>query len=137
PAVFSANGSGKGQAAVLNQDGTPNSPKNPAPKGSVISIYCTGLGAVNLPAGDGGINTVGTSLPVGQVLGDVGGYSADVLFAGGAPGQVFGVFQVNARVPMQPPSGPDLPVLVFVDGAGAPAAGFGDLGIGTVTVAIK
>jgi hypothetical protein len=38
---------------------------------------------------------------------------------------------------MQPPSGPYVPVLVFVDGAGAPAAGFGDLGVGTVTEAIK
>lgn len=137
PAVFSLNGSGKGQAAVLNQDGTPNSPNNPAPKGSVISIFCTGLGTVTGSSGDGNFNTSGVSMPAGQLLVDVGGWPAEVLFAGGAPGEVFGVFQINARVPPQPSSGPNVPVEVLVDGAGALPAGFGDLGLGTVTVAIK
>ena len=48
PGVFTFGGLGMGQAAVLNYDATAgysiNSAKNPAPKGSTISLYATGLG---------------------------------------------------------------------------------------------
>lgn len=114
PAVFSQDGSGTGQAAVLNQDGTPNSPMKPAEKGSIISLFCTGLGPSS-SFGDGSINQGGLPRPTGNVLVSIGGYSADVLFAGGAPGLVAGVFQVNARVPQQAPSGPRDTVFISVD----------------------
>ncbi|MFN0166508.1 MAG: SBBP repeat-containing protein, partial [Bryobacteraceae bacterium] len=115
PAVFSSDGTGRGQAAVVNEDGSVNSPGNPARKGSVVAIYATGLGPVNSPPEDGAINRDGFPQPEGRVLVSIGGYSAEVPFAGGAPGQVFGVFQVNARVPMQPASGEALPVIVGVE----------------------
>ncbi len=140
PAIFSQDGSGKGRAAVLNQDGSPNSPSNPAAKGSVVWIYCTGLGSVTMAPWqiqDGSINGPGPLGPAGQVHVSIGGYSADVVFAGAAPGQVFGVFQINARIPEQPASGPALPIIVIVDGAGARPAGFADVGLGTVTVAVR
>src|SRR5450759_442054 len=48
PGVFTFGGLGLGQAAVLNFDATAgysiNSAKNPAPKGSTILLYVTGLG---------------------------------------------------------------------------------------------
>ncbi len=48
PGVFTFGGLGLGQAAVLNNDATGgvsiNSAKNPAPKGSTISLYVTGMG---------------------------------------------------------------------------------------------
>jgi uncharacterized protein (TIGR03437 family) len=48
PGVFTFGGLGLGQAATLNYDATTgysiNSSKNPAPKGSTISLYVTGLG---------------------------------------------------------------------------------------------
>jgi uncharacterized protein (TIGR03437 family) len=48
PGVFTFGGLGLGQAAVLNYDATVgysiNSTKNPAPKGSTISLYVTGMG---------------------------------------------------------------------------------------------
>ena len=47
PGVFTANQSGSGQAAVLNQDFTVNSSSNPAPAGSIVSIYGTGQGQVS------------------------------------------------------------------------------------------
>jgi uncharacterized protein (TIGR03437 family) len=134
PAVFASDGSGKGQAAVLNEDGTLNSSMNPALKGSVVAIFCTGLGAVRGPAGDGYLNAGGLPTPASQIMVDFGGYPAEVVFAGGAPGQVFGVFQINARLPIQGPSGPAVQVSVLVDGNGL---GLTDLGLGKVTVAIK
>jgi uncharacterized protein (TIGR03437 family) len=48
PGVFTFGGLGLGQAAALNYDATTgysiNSSKNPAPKGSTISLYVTGMG---------------------------------------------------------------------------------------------
>ena len=48
PGIFTFGGLGLGQAAVLNYDATAgysiNSTKSPAPKGSTISLYVTGLG---------------------------------------------------------------------------------------------
>ncbi len=41
PALFTSNATGRGQSAVLNQDGSVNSPSNPASRGSVISVFMT------------------------------------------------------------------------------------------------
>lgn len=41
------------QAAVINEDGSVNSPSNPAPRGSYISIYATGQGNVPNAPPDG------------------------------------------------------------------------------------
>ena len=50
PGVFTADGSGRGQAAAVNQDGTRNGSAAPAAAGSVLSLYATGEGQT-LPAG--------------------------------------------------------------------------------------
>ena len=55
PALFSANSSGKGNGAILNQDNTPNSPANPAEKGSVVVLFGTGEGQTNPRGVDGRI----------------------------------------------------------------------------------
>jgi uncharacterized protein (TIGR03437 family) len=46
PGLYSADGSGLGQAYILNSDGTLNSPSNPAPAGSAITIFATGIGSI-------------------------------------------------------------------------------------------
>ncbi len=42
PGVFSVDGSGQGQGTILNENGSPNSPTNPAARGSIITLYATG-----------------------------------------------------------------------------------------------
>ncbi len=42
PGIFTLDGSGHGQAAVLNQDGTFNSIANPAARGSIITFFACG-----------------------------------------------------------------------------------------------
>lgn len=121
PAVFTQDGSGHGPAAVLNQDGTVNSLTNPAAKGSVIAIFCTGLGGLGA---DGTINSGGVPAPGGKVGVSIGGYSGDVLFDGGAPGQVYGVYQVNVRVPQQARSGAADQVYLYMDNANFYGASF-------------
>ncbi|HSU69720.1 MAG TPA: hypothetical protein VLJ39_22740, partial [Tepidisphaeraceae bacterium] len=101
PSIFSADYTGSGQGAILNQDGvTVNSVASPAAKGSIVSIYATGEGQTNPGGVDGQLATDATlpkpKLPV-QVW--INGKSADVLYSGTAPGQVAGLFEVNAKIP--------------------------------------
>ncbi len=79
PALFT---NSPGQAAANNQDGSINSQSNPAPRGSVISLYGTGLGLA------GADTTIVT----------VEGYSAAVLYAGPVS-EYPGLFQINLQVP--------------------------------------
>ena len=104
--IFSADSSGTGGAVVLNQDGSLNTPNQPAAPGSVVTLWATGAGQLS-PAGvDGAVvgadNPPVTALPV---LAQVGGQIADVLYSGGAPGIVEGVIQVNLRIPFASPTG--------------------------------
>jgi uncharacterized protein (TIGR03437 family) len=51
PGIFSANGKGYGQGYILNNDGTLNTPSNPAAPGDKITIYATGIGPVSFTEG--------------------------------------------------------------------------------------
>ena len=107
PSIFSANLSGSGPAAILNQDGvTPNSILAPAAKGSIVSIYATGEGQT-LPGGIDGLVLAGSNLPKPALPVSVliDGQPAEVLYAGGVSGSVSGLLQVNARIPVTASSG--------------------------------
>ena len=51
PGLFSTDGSGVGQGYILNQDGTLNSPANPAAPGDQVTIFATGAGPVSISDG--------------------------------------------------------------------------------------
>jgi len=98
-ALFTASASGKGLGAILNEDGSLNSPSNPARRGSIVVLYGTGEGQTT-PAGvDGKVATVPLPAPVLPVSVLIGGMAANVVYAGAAPQLVSGVIQINARVP--------------------------------------
>ena len=111
PGIFTVESGGGGQARAINQDGTQNGDGSitgsdkAAPKGSVIQLFASGLGAVNpaIPAG-----TVAPTSPlstvVAPVIATIGGVPATVTYAGAAPGLV-GLSQVNVMVPASAPSG--------------------------------
>lgn len=128
PAIFVADASGQG--AILNQDSSANSVKNGAAAGSVISIFATGEGQTDPDGMDGVINakTLPVPKPVLPVTVEINGEIAEVTYAGGAPGEVAGMLQVNARIPADVPHGMAVPVTITV-GAATSQAG--------VTVAIK
>jgi len=106
PAVFMADGR---YAAALNQDGTYNTASNPAPVGSIVSVWATGLGPITPALPDG--TPIGLPLPTNQfVFGVKAVYTIgipfgtefdtpfDVQYAGPAPTLVAGVSQINFRV---------------------------------------
>ncbi len=53
PGLFTVDGSGSGQVAALNQDGSLNNGANPAKAGSVVTLYGTGQGAIHGMSPDG------------------------------------------------------------------------------------
>ena len=118
PGIFTATGSGQGQGAVLNQDGTLNSVSNPAPRGSIISFYAAGAGLMNPPETDGAVQPLMLPLPVPQlpVSVQIRGADAKVTYAGAAPGLISGALQVNAEVPATIDFGNSVPLMLFVGG---------------------
>lgn len=95
--IFTVNGLGSGQAAAANENGTLNSPANPAVRGKLIALYATGLGKTN-PAGVDGQRVNGLAKAIEPVLVTIGGQNAKVIFGGDAPGFV-GLSQINVIVP--------------------------------------
>lgn len=106
PGIFSQTANGLGPGSILNEDTSLNSAANPASRGTIVSIYCTGEGQTNPPGIDGLLATQGTlpapRLPV-TVL--IGGAEAEVTYAGAAPGFTAGSMQINAKIPVNVPSG--------------------------------
>jgi uncharacterized protein (TIGR03437 family) len=103
PALFAASGGltgvVNGQAAALNEDGSVNAPGNPASEGSVIAIFGAGGGMTAPPEAPGTLAPTNPATLTRPVSVTIGGKTAEVLYAGPAPGLLSGVFQVNARVP--------------------------------------
>ena len=115
--IFTANASGSGPGSILNQDNSVNTATNPAAKGSIVSVYGTGAGAVDpgAVAGDVAGDTLSlVSLPNAAT---VNGRNTTVLYAGTAPTLVYGVDQFNVRLPADTPSGAVKIVLKVGDSA--------------------
>jgi uncharacterized protein (TIGR03437 family) len=115
PSIFSVDYTGSGQGAILNEDGvTVNSVAHPATRGSVIAIFATGEGQTD-PGGVDGQLANGATLPKSKLPVQVwiNGKAAQVRYSGAAPGQVAGLFQVNATIPEDTPAG-EVPVQVQV-----------------------
>lgn len=104
PGLFAINGSGRGQGAILNQNGSVNSQTNPAAQGSVVVLHATGGGTMNPDGVDGSAATATSSLLLPARV-EVNGQNANVLYAGNAPGLLHGVIQVNVQLPAGLPSG--------------------------------
>jgi uncharacterized protein (TIGR03437 family) len=97
PGVFQ---SSPGVAAAVNQDGTINSPANPAPLGSIVSIYATGTGVPTPMPVDGAITqaplpTLVTPVQVLFEYPDLPLTGARVTYAGPGPQEPAGVTQIN------------------------------------------
>jgi uncharacterized protein (TIGR03437 family) len=113
PGLFTLNSSGTGQLSALNEDFSINGAARPAVAGSIVTLFATGEGQTSPTGVDGKPATVPIPKPVASVTATIGGIPAPVLYAGGAPGEVAGVMQVNVLIPPGV-SGPAVPVLVKV-----------------------
>jgi uncharacterized protein (TIGR03437 family) len=117
PGIFTANGEGIGQGAVLDVNNQLIASGNPTTAGAVIQIYCTGLGPVtNRPATGAAspVSPLSQTTTTPKVV--IGGVPAFVQFAGLTPTEV-GVYQVNVVVPQGSPTGLSVPVTISIGGA--------------------
>ncbi len=115
PGLFTADFSGAGQGAILNDDNvTPNSASAPAHPGSVVVLWGTGEGITDPPGVDGRPAVDVLPKPLAPVSVKIGGLPAVVEYAGAAPGDMPGLLLINARISMDVTSGDRVPVLVTV-----------------------
>ena len=120
PAIFSTNGTGSGQGAIVNLSAAVVDSANPAHSNDTILIFASGLGAVtpSVPSG-----TVSPANPPAQTQAQVqvsiGGKPARVDFAGLAPA-FFGLYQINAVVPGGIQAGDSVPVTITAGGETSP-----------------
>ncbi len=87
---------------VLNQDGTVNTPTNPAKSGSTVSIFATGWQSNFYPLADGQVATAMQNICQGGcqivTLNAQNAANFTVLYGGPAPGFVAGVTQFNVHL---------------------------------------
>jgi uncharacterized protein (TIGR03437 family) len=104
PALLTTSGIGTGQADALNADGTPNSPQNPAQKGSNIRLFVSGLGAV------------GSALNLSALSATMDGSPAAVVALAPAANRLPGYFQLDATIPNGVPESDFVLVQIQVNG---------------------
>jgi trimeric autotransporter adhesin len=121
PGIYTANQTGAGQGAMLSYDlnGNPtgvNASANPSARGSVVAIYMTGEGTApgSIDGAIAGAGGNGLFKPVLGVTATVGGVPATVEYYGSAPGILYGVMQVNVRIPATAPTGSAVPIVINV-----------------------
>ena len=112
PGIFTYDGV---RAIATNQDGSLNSPTNPAARRDVMTVYMTGQGPVapNWPTGKAA-SAVPLILAPAEAHAFVGGVEGKIEFLGLAPGMV-GVLQMNFRPDHFSPLG-DQPLKVSIGG---------------------
>ena len=134
PGIFVINAAQQGAIQISNTStfaasvgSIAGAPSRPASRGESVSIFCTGLGAVSNPP-DVGVAAASSPLSTTPVAATVtiGGRPAAVSFSGLAPGYV-GLYQVNAVVPANAPTGNSVPLTISI----------GNLTSNSVTLAVQ
>jgi uncharacterized protein (TIGR03437 family) len=120
PALLTANASGTGQIAALNQDYSLNSPSRPSEPNTVVQLYATGGGPWTESIPDGQI--IGSHLvaPKAPVFVRVGKLPAQILYVGTAPSLVNGALQINILLPKELIGGPAVPIQISVGNYSSP-----------------
>jgi len=122
---------GVNRAVAQNQNSALNASSTPAASGSVITVYMTGIGAVNHSVTDGQPTpTSPTSMANASATATIGAASATVQFIGLTPGFA-GLAQANIQVPSLPAG--DYPLVITVGGFVSTSAVVSVSGQGTYT----
>jgi uncharacterized protein (TIGR03437 family) len=116
PGLFAVPGDPK-RGVIINEDWSVNAESLPAGRNSLITLYATGEGLTTGENLDG--KPAPSSPPFPQprlpVSLTIGGYPAEILYAGSAP-SFAGLMQINARVPGGFLPAGQLPVVLRVGG---------------------
>ena len=116
PAIFTEPPEGTGSGAILDQNSALVTPDNPASAGDWVTIFATGEGSADPEALDGRIadGLASSNVPVTVAI---GGLPTAVRYAGRVPGNVFGVLEVQAQIPLGVAARADVPVQIQIGNA--------------------
>lgn len=118
PGIFTANSSGSGQGAIVNQNGSFNGAPAaftiPAAPGSIVSIYITGGGQTD-PALTTGSVATGLRF-IRNLTVTIAGRTLTPEYAGAAPTFTAGLYQINVRLPDDIQRGLAVPLTVNIGG---------------------
>jgi uncharacterized protein (TIGR03437 family) len=115
PGLITADASGAGQAAAVNQDGSLNNSGTPAVAGSLITLSGTGGGQTSPAAIDGAIASTAAPQQL-SITATIGGQPATVQYAGTTPGEVSGIMQIKVQIPSGVTAGSAVPVAIEIGG---------------------
>jgi uncharacterized protein (TIGR03437 family) len=107
PAVFTRSGTGVGQAATVNDDGSLGQPSR---ANTATTVYVTGFGLVRPPGSDG------LARLAQSVTASIGGKPAVVAYAGAVAGFTSGLQQISVLIPGDVPHGTSVPLQFTVEG---------------------
>ena len=122
PGLFTANASGTGPGAILNNvDYSLNTAANPVSRGGYVDIYLTGAGATTPASVDGLLATAPyPMLPANSVTVTMGGVPCpNIAYAGAAPFLIAGLTQITVQVPEGVSPGSSVPLAITIGGASA------------------
>jgi uncharacterized protein (TIGR03437 family) len=106
PALFTASGTGVGQALARNADGSANSAMHPAARGGTLRVFATGLGTTN-----------GQAAPAAQITAAIEGAPATVLgVAAAGDGYPAGYYAVDIAIPLGAPADDFVLVTIAANG---------------------
>jgi uncharacterized protein (TIGR03437 family) len=110
------------QGAIVDLLGRLVDTTNPAMAGSVVVIFCSGLGSViNTPVTGSPASGAAISTTLSTPTVTIEGIQAPVLFSGLTPGAV-GEYQVNVHVPVGLGIGSNVPVVLTIGGVSSNTA---------------
>jgi uncharacterized protein (TIGR03437 family) len=120
PALLTANSSGYGKAAALNQDNSFNSLSGALP-GEYVVLFGVGGPNTDPPGRDGEVAVVPLprfTVPIRVLLNGREVPTADVAYVGPAPGLLHGVWQANVRIPSDAARNREMQVQIVFGDAG-------------------
>lgn len=103
--------------SIVNQDGTANSASHPAPQGSSVGVYVTGLGLTTPLSQDGSVSSPPLPAPAVLITAFINQNQVQPQAVSAAPGLVAGITQVNLPIPKGTYS--QTPILAGVNAAQA------------------
>jgi uncharacterized protein (TIGR03437 family) len=122
PAVLTTWNPADRQADAWNEDGTRNSAENPAPAGSRLTVFATGLGVMQ-PARPDGVFAGPSAMPVARVEIDQNGAVAAPMAFDTVAGAVQGVVMLSFAAAPPPAAAARpaaIPVRIVADGVASP-----------------
>jgi uncharacterized protein (TIGR03437 family) len=101
PGIYTVSSNGLGNIVAFNQDGTLNSPSNPAAPDSVVVFYGTGGGLMDRTLPNGAVTGFDLARPLAPVSVRIGSDTGKLEYAGSVPSLVHGGLQLNVRIPKE------------------------------------